>query len=67
VVEVTPDRKSPFMKIRVKPAAHLDRLEEVMVLMTREDLKLKNEPGAGPETAPAAANAKAATAPAKAQ
>jgi len=67
VVEVTPDRKSPFMKIRVKPAAHLDRLEEVMVLMTREDLKLKNEPGAGPETAPAAANAKATTAPAKAQ
>jgi hypothetical protein len=29
-----PDRKSPFMKILVKPAAHLDRLEEVLVLLT---------------------------------
>jgi rod shape-determining protein MreC len=41
VVETTPDRKSPFMVIRVKPAAHLDRLEEVLVLLTREELDPK--------------------------
>jgi rod shape-determining protein MreC len=45
VVEVTPDRKSPFMRIRVKPAAHLDRLEEVMILLTRQDLELKKDSG----------------------
>jgi rod shape-determining protein MreC len=43
VVEATPDRKSPFMKIRVKPAAHLDRLEEVLILLTRQELNLKKE------------------------
>jgi rod shape-determining protein MreC len=67
VVEATPDRKSPFMKIRVKPAAHLDRLEEVMVLMTRDDLKLRGEANVGPETSPAAGAAKAPNAPAKTQ
>jgi rod shape-determining protein MreC len=29
---------TPFKQIRVKPAAHLDRLEEVIVLLTRQDL-----------------------------
>ncbi len=36
VVEVKPG--SPFKVIRIKPAAHLDRLEEVLVLLTREEL-----------------------------
>ena len=54
VVDATPDRKSPFMRIRVKPAAHLDRLEEVLVLLTRQELELKKETGAN--TAPAAAS-----------
>src|ERR1700674_1048731 len=45
VLQITPDRKSPFMKILVKPAAHLDRLEEVIVLLTRQDLELKKESG----------------------
>jgi rod shape-determining protein MreC len=44
VVDFTSDSKSPFMKIRVKPAAHLDRLEEVLVLETRQDLNLKKSP-----------------------
>ncbi len=43
VVETTPDRKSPFMVIRVKPAAHLDRLEEVLVLLSRQELDPKKE------------------------
>ncbi len=44
VVETTPDRKSPFMKVRVRPAAHLDRLEDVLILLTRQELNLKKEP-----------------------
>jgi len=64
VVDFASDPKSPFMKIRVKPAAHLDRLEEVLVLQTRQELSSKKSPDA--ETAPAASSAapKAAAAPA---
>ena len=43
VVDAAPDRKTPFMKIRVKPAARLDRLEEVLVLPTRQELNLRKE------------------------
>jgi cell shape-determining protein MreC len=64
VVDFASDPKSPFMKIRVKPAAHLDRLEEVLILQTRQDLNLKK--AADSEAAPAAPTAapKAAAAPA---
>jgi rod shape-determining protein MreC len=64
VVEATPDRKSPFMKIRVKPAAHLDRLEEVLVLLTRQELEPKKVADA--TTGPAAASAAATKVPANA-
>lgn len=71
VVEATPDRKTPFMKIRVKPAAHLDRLEEVLVLLTRQELELKKEAdtsaATSPAVTPAVAPVKTQTAPAKAQ
>jgi rod shape-determining protein MreC len=69
VVEVTPDRKSPFMRIRVKPAAHLDRLEEVMILLTRQDLELKKESGSSADAniAPSPAPGSAAKAPSKSQ
>jgi hypothetical protein len=52
------------MKIRVKPAAHLDRLEEVLVLQTRQDLNLKKTPDAeaSPAASPAARPAPAARA-----
>src|ERR1700686_1744743 len=50
VVDFSSDPKSPFMRIRVKPAAHLDRLEEVLVLITRQELNSKKSPDA--ETAP---------------
>jgi rod shape-determining protein MreC len=43
VVDVVSDPKTPFMKIRVRPAAHLDRLEEVLVLQTRQELNLKKD------------------------
>jgi rod shape-determining protein MreC len=62
VVDIKSDPKSPFMKIRVKPAAHLDRLEEVLVLQTRQDLNVKKTPDA--DTAPVASPA-APTLPAK--
>jgi len=42
VVEVKPG--NPFKAIRIKPAAHLDRLEVVLVLLTREELEPKKEP-----------------------
>src|SRR5580700_6374170 len=46
VVDFVSDPKTPFMRIRVRPAAHLDRLEEVLILQTRQDLNLKKEPDA---------------------
>jgi len=66
VVDFVVDPKSPFMKIRVRPAAHLDRLEEVIVLQTRQELNMKKSPDA--DTAPAASSAaqKSPAAPASA-
>src|SRR5580700_3743937 len=55
VVDFVADPKTPFMKIRVKPAAHLDRLEEVLVLETRQELSSRKSPDA--DTAPAASPA----------
>jgi rod shape-determining protein MreC len=37
VLEVRPDPRSPFQEILVQPSAHLDRLEEVLVLLTRQE------------------------------
>jgi len=48
VAEVRPG--APFKQILVKPAAHLDRLEEVIVLLTRQELV--KSPNAGTESAP---------------
>jgi rod shape-determining protein MreC len=62
VAEAAPDKKTPFMQIRLKPAAHLDRLEEVLVLLTRQELDLKKEAEANP--APAAAPSATAGTPA---
>jgi rod shape-determining protein MreC len=62
VVDATTDRKSPFMQIRVKPAAHLDRLEEVLVLLSRQELEMKKETGSN--TAPVVGSPVGAAAPA---
>jgi rod shape-determining protein MreC len=48
IVEVKPG--NPFKQIRVKPAANLERLEEVIVLLTLQPLELKKEPE--PQTPP---------------
>lgn len=67
VVEVKPG--NPFKQIRVKPAARLDRLEEVIVLLTQEPVNFKSdadEQGAQPaagNSAPAAAGKPAAEKP----
>lgn len=42
VVQTRPG--NPFKVVRIKPAAHLDRLEEVLVLLTRQELEPKKEP-----------------------
>ncbi len=41
VVETQPG--NPFKVIRIKPAAHLDRLEEVLVMLARPELEPKKE------------------------
>lgn len=64
VVDFASDPKTPFMKIRVKPSAHLDRLEEVLVLETRQDLNLKKQSDAPSAPATPAATAKSSVAPA---
>jgi rod shape-determining protein MreC len=53
VVEATPNPKTPFMRIRVKPAAHLDRLEEVLVLLTQHELDTKKDAEVNPASPPA--------------
>jgi rod shape-determining protein MreC len=61
VAEATSDRKAPFMKILLKPAAHLDRLEEVLVLLTRQELDLKKEAETSPAAPPGAPKTPAST------
>jgi rod shape-determining protein MreC len=52
VVEVKPG--NPFKQIRVRPAANLERLEEVIVLLTQRPLELKKIPELqNPQAAPA--------------
>ena len=65
VVTATPDRKTAFIQIALKPAAHLDRLEEVLVLLSRQELEMKKQ--TGENTAPVAAPASPAKAAASAQ
>jgi rod shape-determining protein MreC len=44
VAQVKPDPHGTFQEIRIRPAAHLDRLEEVLVLLSREELAPKKAP-----------------------
>ena len=45
---------NPFQTIRVQPAAHLDRLEEVLILLSQQELApKKSEQSAGAPAAPA--------------
>ncbi len=41
IVEIKPG--NPFKQIRVRPAANLERLEEVIVLLTLHPLEFKQE------------------------
>jgi len=68
VVDFVSDPKTPFMRIRVRPAAHLDRLEDVLVLETRQELNLKKEAdgdGAAPASSGTAKSSMAQASPAK--
>jgi rod shape-determining protein MreC len=55
VVQVQPDHRSPFQKISVKPSARLDGLEEVLVLLTRQEFTARKESGQAPPVPVAAA------------
>ena len=64
VLEVKSDLRSPFQQIVVRPAAHLDRLEEVLVLLTRQELTLGDAVDTRSAAAPSPPPpARAATAP----
>jgi rod shape-determining protein MreC len=56
IAEIKPG--NPFKQIRIKPAADLQRLEEVLVLLTLHPLEMKNQsaPAAEPASAPVPAN-----------
>jgi rod shape-determining protein MreC len=64
IAEIKPG--NPFKQLRVRPAASLERLEEVFVLLTMKPLELKQESAAPPASAtrPATAPSAAATRPA---
>ena len=65
VVEVRPDHKGPFQTILVKPAARLDGLEDVLVLLTRQEFTARKDADpSGHVPLASAASAKAAS-PAK--
>lgn len=49
---ISAERGNPFKVIKVKPAARLDRLEEVLILLTRQPLNL---PAAPPDASASAA------------
>ncbi len=48
VVDVKSDHRSAFQQISVRPAARLDQLEEVLVLLTRQDFAPRKEAEAPP-------------------
>ena len=54
ITEVKPG--NPFKQIRIKPAANLERLEEVLVLLTLHPLKQSDTAAAAQPASPAAAN-----------
>jgi len=60
VAEVKPG--NPFKQIRVQPAAKMDRLETVIVLLTQTPLEFKTDASNGTGTQPSDANAGQATA-----
>jgi len=53
VVSVKPGVHSPFQEIAIRPAAHLDQLEEVLVLLTRKDFSTSFNPAAAAASAQA--------------
>jgi rod shape-determining protein MreC len=64
IVDFVADPKSAFMRIRVKPSARLDRLEEVLVLQTRQELNMKKVQDADSAPVPSPPAVKAPAAPA---
>jgi rod shape-determining protein MreC len=52
VVDVKSDHRNAFQQISVRPAARLDQLEEVLVLLTRQDFALRKEAEVAPANAP---------------
>ncbi len=64
VVTAKPDTHSPFQQIFVKPAAHLDQLEEVLVLLSHQEFVPKKDAAAEVANTPGPAAATPAPRPA---
>ena len=62
VTRTKPDPHGTFQQVLVKPAAHLDRLEEVLVLLSRDELVPKKAADTQAASAPVAAQAPKASA-----
>jgi rod shape-determining protein MreC len=60
IVDIKPG--NPFKQIRVRPAANLERLEEVIVLLTLHPLELRTESEAASPQTPVASKTDKATA-----
>jgi rod shape-determining protein MreC len=52
VVAAVPDKHTPFQQVTIRPAAHLDQLEEVLVLLSRQDFAPVKEASASDDNAP---------------
>jgi len=52
---------NPFQIIRIQPSAHLDRLEDVLVLLTQQDLTMKKSDESADSSAPASGIVQAGT------
>jgi rod shape-determining protein MreC len=63
VAQVQPDRHSPFQKISVKPAARLEGMEEVLVLLTRQEFNFRKDSDKKDAEKPAATSVASANAP----
>jgi rod shape-determining protein MreC len=64
VVEAKPDVRGTFQRITVRPAAHLDQLEEVLVLLSRQEFATSKDAEAATPPAPIPASPTAPALPA---
>ena len=63
VISAQTDPHGPFQRVLVRPAAHLDQLEEVLVLLSRQEFTPRKDDASAAATTPAGAPASSALSP----